>query len=214
MRYDLFMIDLALKNNANFIPTNFIEIGSRDGHDTNFIKQHFNIPDNKCYIFEAHPDCFLNIKNTYPTFNIFNCAISNKTQPIKFNAGIIGVENNIGCSSILKDTSGGFKSNEILIDGWRFDEICTQLDLIDIDVVKIDVEGHTKEVLLGFGSMLSKTKSLQLELEHIECWENQTLYDDINKFLIDNGFIEIVFIRHSYDQSDSFWINQNYIKKK
>lgn len=207
------MIEAAIKNNAAFTPKNFIEIGSRDGHDTAAMRQVFNLSPRNCFIFEAHPWCYSNIITTYPEFNTFNCAISNKTMPITFNAGIVGVEDNIGCSSI-KESSGDFKSDLIEVDAWRFDEICESLKIDSIDIIKIDVEGHTLEVLEGFGKMLSKVKALQLELEHIECWAGQALYDEIKKFLLDNDFVEVFFVRHAYDQSDSMWINNKHLKKK
>jgi FkbM family methyltransferase len=198
---------------TNFIPKNIFEIGSRDGHDTNFLKQIFNISNSNCYIFEAHPDCYSFIKSTYPQFNVFNCGITNKTGTIKFNAGIVGEEGNIGMSSILKQNNNEFKSKEILVDGWRFDDICKQLNLLEIDIVKIDVEGHSLEVLEGFGTTLNHTKMIQIELEHDELWKNQATYDTVKDFLIKHDFIEIAFMRHSWSQSDSLWLNKKYVNK-
>lgn len=212
MRYDLIMIELSMKQFVNFKLNNIIEIGSRDGHDTECIRNIFDLSNEQCYIFEAHPDCYESIKKTYPDFNVFNCAVTNKTGIVKFNAGIFGVEDNIGISSILKDITGKFKSKQISIDGYRFDEICDKINLSDIDLVKIDVEGHAKEVLHGFGKMIDRTKAIQIELEHVECWEGQALYEDIKNFLLTKDFIEVFFIRHAYDQSDSFWINKKYYK--
>lgn len=213
MRYDLLMIEVAMKQFANFTPTNIIEIGSRDGHDTEHIRRTFGLSEESCYIFEAHPDCYAAIEKSYPRFNLFNCAITNKVGVVEFNAGIVGVEDNIGGSSVLKDVTGNFKSKTVQVDGWRFDEVCKTVGLVDIDLVKIDVEGHTQEVLEGFGSMLDRTKAIQVELEHKECWEGQALYEDIKKFLIENNFMEVFFIRHAHDQSDSFWIKEKYYKK-
>ena len=55
-RIDLWAIHIGLKEVLNFKPQNFIEIGSRDGHDTKTIQEMFNIPPSNCYIFEAHPE--------------------------------------------------------------------------------------------------------------------------------------------------------------
>lgn len=213
MRYDLLMIDVAMKQFIKLPPKNIFEIGSRDGHDMEYMRRLFNLPEQSCYIFEAHPDCYANIGNTYPNFNLFNCAITNKTGVVEFNAGIVGVEDNIGGSSILRDVTGNFRSNTVSVDGWRFDEACHKLGIEEVDLVKIDVEGHTQEVLDGFGNMLDKTKAIQVELEHSECWEGQALYEDIKRYLIDNNFIEVFFIRHAHDQSDSFWIKDRHYKK-
>jgi FkbM family methyltransferase len=207
MRHDLRMIEVGLKYILKYQPSNFIEIGSRDGHDTATIAQTFNIPSDHCHIFEAHPDCYNAIKKQYPYFNVHNCAISDQTKPIEFNAGIVGVEDNIGCSSIHDDVSKTFRSRKVVIDAWRFDEVSTQLGLDDIDIIKIDVEGHTYEVLEGFGSTIQTVKVLQLELEHKESWAGQKLYDDIASYLFSKNFQQIYYVKHSHDQSDSLWVN-------
>lgn len=213
MRYDLSMIDIALKNQVNFNVENFVEIGSRDGHDTETIKNIFGLKDSNCYIFEAHPDCYRSIIDTYPNFNTFNCAVTEKTEPVTFNAGIVGVEGNIGMSSLLDLASGTFKSNSVTVDGWRFDDICEQIGLNSVDCLKLDVEGYTYEVLSGFGNMLPKIKVMQIELEHVEVWTGQKTYNDIKSYLEANGFIETFFVRHSYGQSDAIFINEKYYKK-
>jgi FkbM family methyltransferase len=206
------MLEMTLRSMiCNTPPSNIIEIGSRDGHDTHTLSKMCNLPENKCYIFEAHPDCFNFIKQTYPKFNVFNCAVTNKTGPVTFNAGIVGVEGNIGMSSLLDKED--FSSNKVQVDGWRFDEICKELKLKTLDLVKIDVEGHTLEVLEGFGSMLSCTKILQLELEHVEIWKTQATYEKVKDFLTTHNFEQVAYSRHSWTQSDSVWINNNFINK-
>lgn len=210
MRYDLMMMKHVCDDILKFTPTNFVEIGSRDGHDTNFIRESYRLHPHNCYIFEAHPDCYESIISTYPNINTHHCAITSHTGPITFHAGVVGVETNVGCSSINRDLSGGFLSREVLVDGWRFEDVCGQLMLTSVDLMKIDVEGHTHEVLEGFGSMLQHVKIIQLELEHKASWENHTLYDDIAQFMANSNFTQAYFVKHSHDQSDSLWVNNLY----
>lgn len=213
MRYDLMMLTLGVKHLLQHQPKNFIEIGSRDGHDTHIVSNELSIKPSNCYIFEAHPNCFTDIQKQYSQYNSFNCAISNKTGPITFNAGIVGVEDNIGCSSILDDTNSTFRSKKVTVDGWRFDDVCQHIGLQDtLDLIKIDVEGHTYEVLEGFGDTLQRTKAIQLELEHKESWKDQKLYQDISNFLTQNSFEQVFYVKHSHDQSDSLWVNKTFFK--
>jgi len=211
MRYDFIAIEMGVKNILNFKPKNFIEIGSRDGHDTKTMQQLFGIPSENCYIFEAHPELFLNIKNTYPEFNIFNCAISNNTKPITFNAADLKQEANPGLSSVLETVNGNFKSYTVTVDGWRMDDISENMNIHDVDLVKIDVEGFSLQVLKGFGDLLNNTQCIQIELEHKEFWKGQSSYDEVKSFLNKNNFIEIVHIRIGHDQSDSLWVKNNLI---
>jgi hypothetical protein len=90
MRHDIHQLTDLLKQ-ENFEPTSFIEIGSRDGHDTHYISHYFNINSVNCFIIEAHPQCFKNIISQYPQYRTFNIAASNQTGIIYFNAGIFGL---------------------------------------------------------------------------------------------------------------------------
>ena len=214
MRYDFLTIDTALKRILKFNPKNFVEIGSRDGHDTRAIQQMFNIEPQHCYIFEAHPELFEKIQSQYPEFNVYNCAIGNETLPLTFNAAELKSEDNPGMSSVLETVDGNFKSYKAEVDGWRMDEISTNLALYNIDLVKIDVEGFSLQVLQGFGTLLENTKCIQIELEHKEVWKNQSTYEGVKEFLESKDFVEMVHVRIAHDQSDSFWAQRNLIDKK
>lgn len=182
MRYDMYQLTEFLKT-ENFKPSTFIEIGSRDGHDTNYICQYWNMQPNNCYIIEAHPDCFDFIKQTYPYFNSLNIAASNKTEVIKFNAGIIGKEQNIGVSSVLTRTLDEFISKTVEIDAWCMEDVMKHLNIDSFDFMKIDVEGFGLEVLHGFGNKIKNTKYIQIELEVQQVWENQSYYIDVVEYL-------------------------------
>lgn len=187
MRHDLYQLTELLKQ-ENFEPSSFIEIGSRDGHDTNYISRYFNIYSVNCFIIEAHPQCFKNIISQYPQFRTFNIAATNKTGIIKFNAGIFGKEKNVGVSSVLERTLSSFISEQVEVDGWRMDEIMNHINIHKFDFMKIDVEGLGLQVLEGFGEKLKNTKYIQIELEVAQVWENQSYYDDVVNYLKNQGF--------------------------
>ena len=188
MRHDIHQLTSLLKE-KNFQPTNFIEIGSRDGHDTNYIKHFWNLNPKECYIIEAHPTCYLNILHQYPDFHIFNIAASDKTGVVEFNAGVFGREENVGVSSLLDRTLNPFISEKVEIDAWRMDEIMLHLNVDHFDLIKIDVEGFALQVLKGFGEKLNNIKTLQIELEIKQVWEGQSYYDDVVNYLKEFGFI-------------------------
>ena len=192
-------------------PESFLEIGSRDGHDTFVVSKYWNIPDEKCFIFEPHPDCYNNIKKLYPKFNTFNVAISNKTEVVTFNAGIVGEEVNVGISSVLdrKNESDVFHSNKVEVDAWRIDDIMNHFKLEKFDLVKIDVEGLGYEVLEGFGEYIKKTKFIQIELETKEVWKGQRLLGDIVEFMKEKGFSLIDNIVLCDAQNDVLFMNNN-----
>lgn len=188
IRYDMLQLTEALKQDS-FEPKNFIEIGSRDGHDTAYISHYWGLDPSRCYIVEAHPDCYRYITSQYPYFNTFNIAASNKTEPLIFNAGIIGEEGNIGMSSVLKQTDNGFKAREVSIDGWRLEEMMAHLNIDSFDFMKVDVEGFALQVLEGFGEKIKLTKYIQVELENVEIWSSQSYYKEVVSYLENMGFL-------------------------
>jgi FkbM family methyltransferase len=209
MRHDIRQLTEQLRE-ENFIPNSFIEIGSRDGHDTNYICYYWKLNPNNCYIIEAHPKCYEFIQNTYPQYNSFNIAASNKTKVVKFNAGIFGEEENIGISSLLDMNIGSFISEQIEVDAWRMDEVMGHFNIDKFDFMKIDVEGFGFEVLQGFSDKIKQTKYIQIELEVSQVWENQSCYDDIVNYLKNQGFEILDEVDLDGIQKDVLFKNINY----
>lgn len=189
--------------------TSFAEIGSRDGHDSHYVSQYHKLNPSKVYIFEAHPGCFNYINKTYPHYNSFNVAITKKNGILKFNAGVIGEEKNVGISSLLVRTPkyNDFISNEVEVDGWKMESILEHLNIEGFDLLKIDVEGAGLDVLMGFGDKLQNTKFLQIELEYVSVWEGQSLYKETKEYLNSVGFEVIEEINLDNIQCDVLFKN-------
>ena len=134
----------------------------------------------KVYSFEAHPRTFEILKfNTdkYKNIKIFNIGISNKKGSLFFKNIIT---TNIGGKKLSK--TGSIKSQ------------INKLDKIiksdkKIKLIKIDIEGHEHEALLGMKKLLSNNNSLIL-LEF--CEESIAKRRKIINFLRDNKYL------HSY----------------
>ena len=204
-RFDLTFIILGIQNLSSIKPINCVEIGSRDGYDTNFISNHFHIPSKNCIIFEPNPNSCQEIIQNYPQFQTFNNAISSTvlTKELYIN------ENNIGNCSLLKKTDS--TQNSIKVDCIDMKSVISNLNLTHIDICKIYTEGTTLDVLKSFGEKIDIVKSIQLESEIKTVWEGQSLYSDVKLFLQNNNFIEVLFCRLGDIQIESFWIHKNYI---
>ena len=207
-RRDIEQLTSILKGH-NFKPTNFIEVGSRDGHDTDYVCHYWRLDPSDCYIIEAHPDCYNYIVNTYPQYQTYNIAASDKTEPVRFNAGVVGEEENIGISSVLNRTWSPFISREVEVDGWRMDEVMSTIKVDKFDFMKIDVEGFGLQVLQGFGDKLRNTTYIQIELENKQIWEGQAFYDDVVNYLTNLGFSVIDQVCPDGIQSDVLFENKN-----
>jgi len=205
-RFDLTFIVLGIQNLSTIIPKNFVEIGSRDGYDANFVANHFGINHKDCIVFEPHPQSCNDIIEKYPHLTTFNNAISADASIKEFYID----KENVGACSLLKRE--GIDQDFIKVECIDMVSVINNLNLTNIDICKIDTEGTTLDVLKSFSDKISLVKSIQLECETIKSWENQSLYLEIKEFLHLHNFVEVLFCRLHAGQIDDFWIQGPFLK--
>ena len=190
---------------------NFLEIGSRDGHDAHLFATKAGIDE--VYVAEPSPRSRTDIEQTFPTFKVFECALSNYTGKSEF---INVVEDNAmlrGTSSLF--SRGCFYQNMatdvIEVDVIRGDAFFEASGLDTVSACKIDVEGHALEVLEGFGEKLTNIHSMHVECEVVPIWDNQRLYKDVKELLLDHGYQLARYREYNQPntQCDSIWIHHS-----
>ena len=63
------------------------------------------------------------------------------------------------------------------------------LDKINqVDFIKIDVEGAELEILKGMGSKINNVIGIEIEIQYIEGYIGSPLFNEVNKFLLENNF--------------------------
>ena len=194
--------------NLPFKPVTFMEIGSRDGHDTKEIADYWDLDYKNCYIIEAYPELSDRIKKQYPEFNIFSFAASNKKGTASFNAIKLDKNLNIGTSSVLDCLVYDIPYDKITVNTDTVFNLLNENNLNGIDLIKIDVEGFTQEVLDGFGDKLTNVKAFQIETEKSEMWKGQKTHNEIVEFMKINNFELIDKVPHYGNQYDCLFINK------
>ena len=103
------------------------------------------------------------------------------------------------------------KDDLVVFENWVNVIGITGADLFELiaedeyDLVKIDVEGLTYEVLESFGDNLRKIKMIHTEAEYSEVWEGQKLYSDLCDLLTKQGFKEAYRVEMLDFQCDTVW---------
>lgn len=209
------MIELLKSYNKyyNILPQNILEIGSRDGNDANTLKEYFNISNEKVYIVEPHPHCIGLIKQKYPQYNLYKHAITTTKGTARFNAVVTSDLGTLGMSSLLSRTDNAILENWIEVSTITGKDLFELIGEEEYDLVKIDVEGHSYEVLESFGDQIRKIKIMHLEVEHYPFWKDQKLYNDIANLLKSYNFEECYRFDYNYYtpeqiQSDVIWIRK------
>lgn len=192
-----------------------IDLGSRDGDDAAYLSKELN--STQVYAIDANPDAVETILKKYPWMNIRQIAVSDNNGKTTFQVVRSGDKSMDGCSSIYANKVANepqFEGKVEVIDVElkRMDKFMDDENLNIIDVIKVDTEGYTWQVLQGFADKLDKVKLLHLETEkdatHPEHKNNQ----EVIKFMEDKGF---KLVDLSYEGSgginggieDQIWVN-------
>jgi FkbM family methyltransferase len=186
-----------------------VEAGSRDGHDAKVIGDMFKA--GRVIILEASPYCYKEIVKTYPDFESHNIAIVGPDQDKLVDFWQVNPNHGddlLGSSSTLYKPMYEKIATKIKVPAMTMDEVVASLNIDAIEVMKIDVEGATYELLQGF-SKIRIAKILHLESEHQEFWSGQHLYEDTKVLLEKMGYEQVFWARVWDNQSDSIWIRND-----
>ena len=199
---DQFIHQKRILNNLKKLGLNinsFLDVGSHKGLYTDLILNNFKV--SKIIMFEPQVEIFYYIKKKYKHFKkvkIFNKAVSNNkikktifinkhdltSSLTKFN------EKNLYLQ--LKSKLFGSNIKNMIINSYKVEtielaSIIEKEKLKNVDLLKIDTEGHEFEVLFGLKRKIKKVKIILIEFHNDKIYEK---YDGkkIHKYLIKNNF--------------------------
>ncbi|MCE5316809.1 MAG: FkbM family methyltransferase [Parachlamydia sp.] len=202
--YDSFYGQGNYLQHANFIDPEkislILEIGSRDAIDAIQLGHHYRCP---VYAFECNPValeiCYQNT-TCYPYVTVVPYACWNETREMSFypvvqsHGGSLPV--NIGASSLLIARQNGCDSHHaqgdpIIVHAVRLDEWLSDHFINKVDLICMDTQGATLQVLEGMGKYLNNVKYIITEVYLHPSFEGESLYPEIKKFLGDHYFYPV-----------------------
>jgi len=209
----------VILENSDIAPTNIFEIGASNGNDSEFMRNHFNIPPENVFCFEPNPSNVRDLTEWHPNFNIFPVAVSDFTGKKTFQCHIHASD--VSSFRKLLNTNHNYPGlseqnyTEHEVDVLRMDYIINHYDIKNIDVCKIDVEGNSYEVLQGFGDKLNIVKFLHVEAEKEVYFDNQPwLFIDVKNFLTEKGYAMVKYYDIGDVQCDTWWVRNDVLKTK
>ena len=190
-----------------------IDVGSRDGDDAKLLLSKLgNSKACKVICIEARESAAEEIKNKYPKFTVFPTAVSNFIGESKFVQMID--QEFLGSSSLEMVRATAYATESTIID-----VPVTRLDAIIepgiIDVLKIDVEGHSVPVIDGMGDLMKDVLVAHIETETPAraAWgepSNNLIVMDIMQEL---GFsLANVSYQWGWSIQDQTWVNTKHEK--
>lgn len=187
---DEFYISIIKRNDVKSV----LEIGSRDAKDALKLSEYY-----KChvYAFECNPyslpECKKNI-NINPNVTLVPYAVWDKSGPIDFYPVIDtpDVPHNPGASSCFPVSESGYCKSyvqeKITVQAIRLDEWLASQKIAQVDLLCIDAQGATMNILKGLGKNLADVKYIITELEHKVIYKGEVLRDNVDQFLESQGF--------------------------
>jgi FkbM family methyltransferase len=185
-----------------------VEAGSRDGDDAQWILERLPAQEDVQVIcVEARKNAAEAIQKKYPNFLVFATAVSDFVGSSKF---VEMTENEFaGSSSLVLERQNVYPTESIIID-----VPVTRLDMIlpsgTIDILKIDVEGHSIPVISGMGNRMQDVLVAHIETETPDrkVWGESSNNLEVMKIMHDLGFsLTDVSYQWGWSIQDQTWIN-------
>lgn len=193
-----------------------IDVGANNGQ---FSLLCINFNKNlKVFAFEPITHCFMKynaIFKNFPLVHSFNVGLGDKSrESLKIN-----ISKSKDSSSFLAQ-----KRQQIFFPGTEEISSC-KVKLRTLDdyykrfskqknvLLKIDIQGFEKKMLLGSTKSLQYIKYIIIELSFIELYKSQPLFDEIYSFLLNSNFLmkDIIYIykkNNSLVQGDFLFVNR------
>jgi FkbM family methyltransferase len=181
------------------------EIGSLNGADALYLKEKF--PNADVHAIEGLESNYNLYLKDLKLINTHNAIISSYDGTTKWH---------------VKDTNGihgifdrGQQYGTLVLEKkcQTLKTFCENLGIESIDIMKIDVEGATLEVLEGCSDLLHTVKIMHVEAESEALFKGQRLYPELHLFLLNNNFKLLkktaAPISNSSFQYDCLYINNN-----
>jgi len=184
------------------------EVGSRDGRDGVELAERIysGQPDwfwtnAKIVCLEPNPVQADIIRAEYPEIEVIEKAASNAVGSAPFVV-YEGDEGAVGSSSLRLDwKEGDHPQHRIIVETELLENLIPEDE--EIDIMKIDCEGHSVEVLNGLGARLRNVKAYHIETEK---WTDSNI--KVKPIMQNAGYILVDETEQYGGMPDQVWIRQ------
>lgn len=203
----------------------FIDVGAHNGTYTDLFIQHYKIK--KVLMFEPQKKIFNFIKNKYKkkkNIECLNLAISNNNNYKVLKLNLHDLTSTFSSFSknnyylTFKAMLFGVKKKKMIYGIEKVKTVTLSKIFVknykntNIDLVKIDTEGHEFEVLKGTGEKMKSIKCIIIEF-HLDNIFKKYNPNNIHKYLLKKNFVLSKIIRFPFTTwEDRIYLNQNFFK--
>ena len=186
------------------------DVGAAGGIDSrwSFLKSNlFEI------LFEPDPESFLELEKTKKENSIaFNSALSDMKKEV-----ILNICQWRQVSSIYEPNFDFIKNfpqperfkviERIKMEADSLSNLLNSAGIKDLDFLKIDTQGSELEILTGAGQYLESVIGIEVEVEFVELYKDQPLFDEVHEFITSHG-LSLIDIKRSFWNRDKKFNNK------
>ena len=150
-------------------------------------------PEASIYSFEPAPDVFNQLQKNFirnRRFKCFNLALGNHNGKVAFHQNEFCQISS--CLKIDENNDNPYyaekKTSVIEVDAARLDDFSSHIAIEEPVLLKMDVQGLEKEVLLGAEKFLNSVEFVLFEVSLVSLYENQPLFDEMHTFMKEIGY--------------------------
>ena len=210
------VIDIYKKYFGN-TATHIMDIGTRDGDDAAFLQE--KLEAQNIYAVDARLEACDLTKQKYPHFNVRHACISDNDQSlVDFHRVISEDKDYSGSSSIYNEKlmRPEYPHEKVSMRTMTMKKLLRLFHIENevIDIIKVDIEGFTYQLLVGLGEKIKNVKLFHLETEkwHTHAEHKNNL--QVSDYMLDQGFVlESVQYEWGPDIEDQIWINPRWITR-
>lgn len=168
-----------------------LDIGANTGQFAKYINQIF--PQAILYSFEPLEDCYNELVSNFkqiPQFQAFNVALGDKAAQMEIHRSEFSPSSSLLAMAELHKNAFPHTQDQTLykVDVVRLSDIGKTLNLQKPILIKLDVQGFEDKVIAGGKDVIEQAEIIIIEMSVEKLYENQPLFDDIYKSLVDLGF--------------------------
>lgn len=148
---------------------------------------------------------------------IVNCkALGDKNETLELN-----INASRYCSSLLKwsHEADKYVPNIMMqyietrkISVVTLDSYCEENNILNIDILKLDLQGYEIKALNGAKKMLNNTKVIMTELLYVPLYEGQCNASNVENMLRENDFMWVGYENVAMDSGRIMWQDGIYVK--
>lgn len=150
---------------------NFIDVGANASLFYRFLN---NLNENFNYVgFEPNPSCIKYSKNKYQSINVFQYAIGDidKVEKLLFVPELMNGYNETALGSLVSSSESDQK---IKIIQRTLDSLVDEMNLDNINMIKVDTEGYEVQVLKGAKKIISRD-SPEIIIEYHPAYKDELI---------------------------------------